>query len=71
MAHKLINGPQSGAKEGAKNLPANRPQECPTNVPEVILSKEETGGEREEEQEVRGGKGRIENRSLECSDFQG
>ena len=47
MAHKLINGPQSRAKEGAKNLPASRHQGCLTNVPEVALSKEETGGKRE------------------------
>ena len=47
MAHKLINGPQSRAKDGASNLPANRQQGCLTNVPKVTLSKEETGGKRE------------------------
>ena len=51
MAHKLINGPQSRAKEGAGNLPANRHQGCPTNVPKVTLSKEETGGKRERKSE--------------------
>ena len=71
MAHKLINGPQSQAKEGARNLPANQQQGCPTIVPKVTLSKEETGRKREEEQEDRGEKRRIENRSVECSDFEG
>ena len=47
MAHKLNNGSQSRAKEGAKNLPARRHQGCPTNVPVVTRSKEETGVRRE------------------------
>ena len=51
MAHKLINGPQSRAKEGARNLPANRHQGCPTNVPKVALLKKETGRRRERRSE--------------------
>ena len=47
MEHKLINGPQSRAKEDVKNFPVNRHQGCPSNVPKVTLSKEEAGGRRE------------------------
>ena len=55
----------------ARNLPANRHQGYPTNVPKVALSKEETGGRRERRSERIEAEGRIENRNMECSDFEG